>query len=166
MIVDIEKIAEDSKSVYAMKMIHKARDILAKVDFQKGDFRGAERQLANFAKVYTQLSIEEIDLLRGEFDSRLRLGYLRVSTSLLSKEIEDADLERKEKLIRIFFTMYSFENLEFGYDGLQDVSLVMPYLQNCKELAQKNWVEFEKVTTSEIARINLKKILFSESLET
>ncbi|ACX95227.1 hypothetical protein [Halothiobacillus neapolitanus] len=104
-----------------MSNFSKLQAIVNGFNFKKGDYVGAEDQLSRFAESYAQLSLEDAELLRSKFDSKDRLGWLRIASTLFVKGFADADSMEKEKLCRIFFALYSFENLEFGFDGAMDV---------------------------------------------
>ena len=144
-----------------MNQIDKVRDIVENFEFTKGDYQGAEEQLYDFAECYAQLSIDEADELRCSFDARQRHSWLRVASTLFTKEFDEADMLRKDRLCKIFFALYSFDNLEFGYDSVMDIISISDQMKGHVEMAQKNWVIFSKITTRDTARNNLENKLFT-----
>jgi hypothetical protein len=138
-----------------MSNISKLQAIVNGFNFKKGDYVGAEDQLSRFAEIYAQLSLEEAELLRGEFDSKDRLGWLRIASTLFVKGFADADSMEKEKLCRIFFALYSFENLEFGFDGVMDVISVSDQMKGHAGMAKRNWKQFSELTSNDAAKNNL-----------
>ena len=144
-----------------MTNISKLQDIINSFSFKKGDYVGAEDQLSRFAESYAQLSLEEAELLRGEFDSKDRLGWLRIASTLFVKGFADANSMEKEKLCRIFFALYSFENLEFGFDGVMDVISVSDQMKDHAGMAERNWSQFGKLTSNNAAKNNLENKIFA-----
>jgi hypothetical protein len=136
-------------------------DIVDKFRFHKGDYVGAEKQLSVFTENYSKLSANKAELLRKRFDAKDRLGWLRIASTLFTKSFSDADPFRKEKLCKIFFALYSFENLEFGFDGVMDIDAVSDQLKDSSEIAIKCWAQFEALTSNDIARKNLENRIFS-----
>ena len=104
-----------------MTEINKTQDIVTNFVFKKGDYLGAEDQLSRFADSYAKLSVEEADILRSQFQAKDRLGWLRIASTLLCKFFPEANTLQKNRLCKIFFALYSFENLEFGFDGVKDL---------------------------------------------
>ncbi len=145
-----------------MSDLSKLRNIVHGFSFNKGDYVGAEDQLSMFAESYSQLSAEEAELLRREFVSKDRLGWLRVASTLFVNCFEDASRIEKERLCRIFFALYSFENLEFGYDGVMDVISVSDQMKGHAGMARKNWEQFSDLTSSEAAKKNLENKIFCD----
>ncbi|MCB1961416.1 MAG: hypothetical protein KDE68_12985 [Rhodocyclaceae bacterium] len=144
-----------------MSTISKLQDIVNGFDFKKGDYAGAEAQLLNFTENYAQLGVDEIELLRGKFPAKDRLGWLRVASTVFVKEFAGADSVKQEKLCRIFFALYSFENLDFGFDGVMDVISVSDQMKKNVSIAKKNWEKFRNLTASDVARKNLENKIFS-----
>jgi hypothetical protein len=144
-----------------MSEVSKLLDIVNSFDFKKGDYLGAEEQLSMFAENYALLNAEDVELLRGKFCAKDRLGWLRVASTLLVKGFNDADSLRKEKLCRIFLALYSFENLEFGFDGVKDVIAVSDYMKSHAGMVKRNWDQFSKLTSSDTARNNLENKIFA-----
>lgn len=144
-----------------MSNISKLQAIINAFKFNKGDYVGAKDQLSRFSDIYAQLSLDEAELLRGEFDSKERLGWLRIASSLFVKRFADADSMEKEKLCRIFFALYSFENLEFGFDGVLDVIAVSDQMKAHAGMARKNWNKFSKLTSNDAAKTNLENKIFA-----
>lgn len=144
-----------------MEKIADLRDIVLSFDFKKGDYRSAEQQLARFAELYAKLNLNDAELLRSEFDAKTRLGWLRIASSLIEKSFADADSTKKEDLCRIFFAMYSFQNLDFGYDGVLDVIALAEKFKGNQEISKKAWAPFRENMSREIAIKNLENKLFS-----
>ncbi len=144
-----------------MSKIFELQDIVNGFNFKKGDYVGAEDQLSKFAEGYAQLSAEEAELLRGEFFAKDRLGWLRIASTLFIKGFSDADSMEKEKLCRIFFALYSFENLEFGFDGVMDVISVSDQMKDHAGMAKRNWNQFSKLTSNDAAKNNLENKIFA-----
>ena len=126
-------------------------DIVERFPFAKGDYVGAEEQLSKFAENYALLSAEDAELLRGEFSAKDRLGWLRIASSLFMKVFAEADPMRKEKLCRIFFALYSFENLEFGFDGVMDVISVAGEINDHVDMAKRSWEIFSDLTSNDLS---------------
>lgn len=143
-----------------MSNISKLQAIVNGFNFKKGDYVGAEDQLSRFAESYAQLSLEDAELLRSEFDSKDRLGWLRIASTLFVKGFADADSMEKEKLCRIFFALYSFENLEFGFDGVMDVISVSDQMKGHAGMAKRNWKQFSELTSNDAAKNNLENKIF------
>ena len=143
-----------------MKKIENVRNIASNFKFRKGDYLDAERQLFQFAKCYAELKPEEADILRSEFDAKDRLGWFRIASTLFSKEFPDADFSRKDRLCMFFFSMYSFDNLDFGYDGLMDTIYISHQMKCNLCLARKHWDQFSRLTGSNAARRNLESKIF------
>ncbi len=143
-----------------MTDINKTQDIVAGFVFKKGDYLGAEEQLLIFADSYAKLTVEEADILRSKFKAKDRLGWLRIASTLFCKLFYDADILHKDKLCKIFFALYSFENLDFGFDSVIDVISVSEKLKSYTELARKNWDLFSKLTSNDMARNNLENNIF------
>lgn len=144
-----------------MSNFSKLQTIVNGFDFKKGDYVGAKDQLSMFAEIYAQISFDEAELLRGEFDSKDRLGWLRMASTLFIKEFADADPMEKEKLCRIFFAFYSFENLEFGFDGVMDVISVSDQMKGHAGMAKRNWKKFSGLTSNDTAKKNLENKIFA-----
>lgn len=144
-----------------MNDVDNIQDIVASFTFKRGDYLSAEEQLLRFADSYAKLSVEEADILRSKFKAKDRLGWLRVASTLFCKFFSGADALRKDKLCKIFFALYSFENLDFGFDGLMDVISISEELKSHKELARKNWDFFSKLTSNEMAINNLENKVFN-----
>ncbi len=145
-----------------MSNISKLQAIVNGFNFKKGDYIGAEDQLSRFAESYAQLSLDEAELLRGAFDSKDRLGWLRIASTLFVKGFADADSMEKEKLCRIFFALYSFENLEFGFDGVMDVISVSDQMKGHAGMAKRNWKQFSELTSNDAAKNNLENKIFAK----
>lgn len=144
-----------------MSGVSKLQGIVNGFDFKKGDYLGAEEQLSKFAEGYALLSAEDAELLRGKFCAKDRLGWLRIASTLFTKGFNDANSLQKEKLCRIFFALYSFENLEFGFDGVMDVISVSDQMKRHAGMAKRNWDQFSKLTSSDAARNNLENKIFA-----
>jgi len=136
-------------------------DIVNAFRFQKGDYDGAEKQLLLFTENYSTLSANKAELLRNQFDAKDRLGWLRLASTLFTKDFSKADPLRKEKLCRMFFALYSFENLEFGFDGVMDIDAVSDQIKAVPEIATKCWAQFKALTSNDVAKENLETRLFS-----
>lgn len=145
-------------------MIDEAKNIVDNFSFSKGDYIGAKDQLEKFSQIYMQLSVEQTNNLRGSYTAKERLGWLRIATTLFDKYFNDADYADKEKLIRIFFALYSFENLEFGFDGIMDLISVSDQMKNDIDLAKQNWSYFRELTSSVDAKNNLEKKIFAKHM--
>jgi hypothetical protein len=143
-----------------MTKVNNIQDIVANFVFKKGDYLGAEEQLSRFAESYAKLSADEAESLRNKFQAKDRLGWLRIASTLFCKLFSDADTLHKDKLCKIFFALYSFENLDFGFDGVNDVISVSDKLKGHPELARKNWDLFSKLTSNGVARNNLENKIF------
>lgn len=145
-----------------MTGINNTHDIVANFSFKKGDYFGAEEQLSKFADSYARLTAEESEILRSKFPAKDRLGWLRVASTLFCKFFSDADASHKDRLCKIFFALYSFENLDFGFDGLMDVISISEQVKNHADIARKNWNSFSDLTSNEMAKKNLEnKVFFS-----
>ncbi len=94
------------------------------------------------------------------FHAKDRLGWLRIASTLFCKLFSDVDTLHKDELCKIFFALYSFENLDFGFDGVNDVISVSEKLKGNTELARKNWNLFSKLTSNDMARNNLENKIF------
>jgi hypothetical protein len=145
-----------------MDNFDKAYDLAMKFCFQKGKYLDAERQLLSFAECYEKLNAEEANLLRSEFKAQDRLGWLRISTTTFLRLYPAADILQKENLCRIFFAFYSFDNLDFGYDSINDVISVSNEMKKDIDLSKKIWSIFREITSSEIATLNLEKKIFKQ----
>ena len=143
-----------------MSKISKLQDIINNFNFKKGDYVGVEDQLSKFTESYALLSAEEAELLRGEFAAKNRLGWLRIASTLFIKRFSGADSMEKEKLCRIFFALYSFENLEFGFDGVMDVISVSDQMKGHTDMAKRNWKYFSELTSNNAAKNNLNNKIF------
>ena len=143
-----------------MTEIDKAQEIIANFVFKKGDYLGAEEQLLRFADSYEKLSVEEADLLRSKFESKDRLGWLRIASTLFCKFFSDTDNLHQDRLCKIFFALYSFENLDFGFDGVRDLICCSEKVKDHQDLVRKNWNLFSTLTSNEVARNNLENKIF------
>lgn len=148
-----------------MAEINTTRDIVNKFDFRKDDYFGAEEQLARFADSYSKLNAEEADCLRSDFQAKDRLKWLRIASTLFCKFFSDAGISRKNRLCKIFFALYSFDNLEFGFDSVMDVISVSDQMKNHADLAKKNWESFSKLTSNDAARNNLENKIYGTGTE-
>lgn len=144
-----------------MSNIAKLRDIALSFDFKKGDYIGAETQLSRFAELYSNLNLDEADILRTEFDAKVRLGWLRIASTLIDKSFANADTLEKENLCKTFFAMYSFENLDSGYDGVMDLIAVSEKLRDFQEISMKAWEPYKNNICRVNARRNLEDKIFS-----
>lgn len=144
-----------------MTEINKTQDIVTNFVFKKGDYLGAEEQLSRFADSYAKLSVEEADTLRNQFQAKDRLGWLRIASTLLCKFFPEANTLQKNRLCKIFFALYSFENLDFGFDGVKDVISISEKVKNYTEITQKNWNFFSGLTSNNTARNNLENKIFT-----
>ena len=144
-----------------MSTVSKLQDIVNNFDFKKGDYAGAKEQLSKFAEVYALLDAEDAELLRGKFCAKDRLGWLRIASALFNKSFADANLLQKEELCRIFFALYSFENLDFGFDGVMDVISVSDQMKDYADIAKRSWNQFSKLTSSDIAINNIENKIFT-----
>jgi hypothetical protein len=135
-------------------------DVIDKFHFTKGGYAEAEDHLLKFADCYAELNAEEAEFLRSQFDEKDRLGWFRVASSLFRHSFPKAGTEQKNKLCKIFFALYSFDNLEFGYDSIMDVisisSLIKPHIG----MAKKNWGVYRRLTSNSLARNNLEAKIF------
>ena len=144
-----------------MTEVNKTHNIIADFAFEKGDYLGAEEQLSRFSDSYARLSADEAESLRNKFQAKDRLGWLRIASTLFCKFFSDADHLHKDKLCKIFFALYSFENLDFGFDAVNDVISVSEKLKSHTELARKNWDLFRVLTSNNMARNNLENNVFN-----
>lgn len=129
-----------------MNQVDKVRSIVEGFEFKKGDYLGAEDQLSRFAEDYAQLSVDEADALRCSFDAKERLGWLGVACSLIRHSFSEADISRKAKLTRIFLALYSFDNLELGYDTLLNVRDIKSKFVGHESLIKESWKIYAKLT--------------------
>ena len=143
-----------------MTEIDRARDIVTNFSFKKGDYLGAEKQLCSFADSYARLSVEEAGILRSKFIAKDRLGWFQIASTLFCKRFPEANTLQKDRLCKIFFSLYSFDNLDFGYDSVREVISISEMVKNHKEITQKNW-KFFCGLTSNTARDNLENKIFS-----
>ena len=144
-----------------MAEISELQNIINGFNFERGNYTGAQTQLFFFAESYARLSAEEADQLRSNFDAKERLKWFRLASALMMRCFDSADELQKEKLFRIFFSLYSFENLEFGYDAVQDVISASYQMKKNIELSKKIWREYRDLTTNPIARNNIENKIFS-----
>ncbi len=143
-----------------MTDINTVYDIVNSIKFEYKDYLGAELQLLEFADNYAKLSPEEAEELRSVFDSKQRLGLFATSTSLFRKCFTEADAAQKDRLCKIFFALYSFDNLDFGYDSLLHVMSVADQIKAHRDLAKKHWNQFKVLTSRSNAIGNLENKLF------
>ena len=144
-----------------MAEISELQNIINGFNFERGNYIGAQKQLFFFAESYARLSIEEADRLRSNFDAKERLKWFRLASALMMRCFDSADELQKEKLFRIFFSLYSFENLEFGYDAVQNVISASYKMKKNIELSKKIWREYRDLTSNQIARNNIENKIFS-----
>lgn len=143
-----------------MSEFNNTYNIVANFVFKKGDYLGAEEQFSRFADSYVKLSIEEAQLLRSKFKAKDRLGWLQVFLTIFCKFFSDADISHKNRLCKIFFALYSFDNLGVGYDSVNCVILISGELKKHTELARRNWDLFSKLTSNDLAVGNLENKIF------
>lgn len=143
-----------------MGRICKLLDVINDFHFEKGNYLEAERQLVVFAEGYARLTVEEANKLRSKFDAKDRLKWFRVASSVFKHGFLSEDDFKKEKLCRIFFALYSFENLDFGYDALQDVISVSDQLKRNIDITKRSWTNFRCITSNPIAISNMDRNIF------
>lgn len=137
-----------------------AFDAASEIDLRSPSWRQRKDQLREFSEAYSFLSEEEAITLRSTFDSKDRLAYFRSAASLFRDEFAEAAVDRKIELLRIFFALYSFDNLEFGYDSVQDVMAVSEEMRGYREVALREWEPFAQITSNDTAKKNLENKLF------
>ena len=91
------------------------------------------------------------------------MGWLRIASTVFSKFFDQVEVSEKDKLVKIFFALYSFENLDFGYDAVLDLITVSNKMENYLYLAKKNWNIYSDITSNTIARENVESTLFGVS---
>jgi hypothetical protein len=137
--------------------------VVEELSFRKYEYSDAESQLSDFANRFVELDPNSADQLRECFDSKVRLGLFRTASSLFRHSFPTALGVQKARLLRIVFAMYSFDNLNFGYDSVLDVIDISKLLQDQERcLAKEAWLPFKKLTTNKIAQGNLENHLFGE----
>ena len=144
-----------------MNDMRKVEEIIANFNFKKGDYSGAEDQLHEFSLSYEKLSPKEADILRGRFTPKDKLQWLRIASTLFCKFYRIADNAHKAKLYKIFFSLYSFENLDFGLDGLKDLISISEIVGGEGVGLKESWECFKDLTSSDVAINNVEIKLFS-----
>jgi len=138
-----------------------AFEVACEFDLKNSSLSERNDQFLRFSRVYARLNPEEASVLRASFDAKDRLAFFHSAASLLLQEFSGASKERKFDLLKIFFSLYSFENLEFGFDGVLDVIAVSEKVHDFQEISKKAWEPFREITSNITARKNLESKLFS-----
>ena len=125
-----------------------------------GDYAGAEAQLAQAAELYAKLTPEGAAALRARFDPAQRLGWLGIGCRLLARGFEEAEEDRRTRLRRMVFALYSLDSLQFGYDSLLQIDRVTAQLIAAPEAARRDWAPFAALIAEGPARANLENRLF------
>lgn len=134
--------------------------IVEEFHFTKGDYASAERQLLLFSQSYALLTDMQADAIRSSYNAKDRLGWLRIATVLLEKFFQEAPNFRKQDLLKIFFSLYSFENLDHGYDAVMDLIEVSERVKGFEQEARNLWAVYKPLTPNSVAVENLEKKLF------
>ncbi len=134
--------------------------IIKEFHFTKGDYASAERQLLLFSQSYALLTDMQADAIRSSYDAKDRLGWLRIATILLKKFFQVAPKLRRKDLLNIFFSLYSFENLDHGYDAVMDLIEVSEKVKDFEPEARILWDVYKPLTSNAVAVENLEKKLF------
>ncbi len=143
-----------------MTKVSVVENIVDRFSFAKGDYAGAESQLLKFAENYVQLSRSEAETVRCRYDSKMRLGWFRIAASLFEKLFADASHEQQQNLLKIFFALYSFENLGFGYDALMNVIKVSDQIKESDQDVIALWADYKTLTSNILAVDNLENKVF------
>lgn len=128
--------------------------------FTKGDYSSAESQLLLFSQSYALLTDMQADAIRSSYSAKDRLGWLRIATVLLKKFFPEAPKIRKQALLKIFFSLYSFENLDHGYDAVMDLIEVSERVKGFEPEARILWAVYKPLTPNSVAVENLEKKFF------
>lgn len=144
-----------------MSRIDAAYDIVTNFQFKANDYSEAGVQFLRFSEEFVQLNASEADTLRSVFDSKDRFTLFGIAASVFRERIEDSEKRQKSNLCRIFFALYSFDNLEFGYDSLLYLEENSGKFKKIQELAKESWLPFKALTTNELAWKNLENKIFT-----
>jgi hypothetical protein len=153
--------AHKIKEKLKMKHIDQTIEIVKNFTFKKHDYIGAKEQLSQFSDSYARLNLEEANYLRSIFKAKDRFGWLCVASTVFLELFPDANTLLKEELTKIFFAVYSFDNLDFGYDSVLYVIEVKKCMIEQRKTLVKNWALYAGITSSITAKDNLEGHLFA-----
>lgn len=144
-----------------MSQLNAAYDVINVVDFRRDGVDTLIEKLSAFADCYKKLSADDAKILRSGFDSKYKLGAFQSATALLQIKFGKFGSTSDRTLLEIFFALYSFDNLEFGYDSVISVIDASIILKGHEVLAKAIWLPFSVLTDNETAKRNLENKLFS-----
>lgn len=142
-----------------MSKLDEAFDIITSFRIKHHDQFDITDQALDFANCYISLSLNEASTLRDCFDAKEKLSKFRLMARNFQDRFEDADLTEKSELLTSLFALYSFDNLEFGYDSVLNLIDISDLVTNFQTLAKKQWKPFNLLTSS-LASANLANKLF------
>lgn len=145
-----------------MSNLDKAFDAINNIDLRSNDITKILNQLIFFSSLFAELTKSEVDILRSSYDAKFKLDIFSLSSIVFHSFFIESNLNRKKELLIMLYTLYCFDNLDFGYDSVLRLISTADLIKNDVELAKELWLPFENITC-ELARENLKNKFFVDS---
>lgn len=129
--------------------------------FNEGDYIDAEKKMYSFYEKYSNITKEEALEIRNSIDPKYRAKLFRIASSILKKLYEKSNELEKERLIKIFFASFSFDNLNFSYNSIHEINKCTSFLKEDITLSRKIWEGFKPKTSNKTAIETIEKKIFS-----